>query len=79
MDFEVISDITGTETVATVPVFVNVLVFASDMGQAGGESARVSRNSDSYQAKLFEPSYTSTKQRVLANANSRSNHSFKAA
>ena len=37
------------------------------------------RKSDSYQAKLFEPSYTGTKQRVSVNAKSRSRPFFKAA
>jgi hypothetical protein len=65
MDFEVIGDITGTETIATVLAFANLAVYASAMVRLVGASVRVSQKFASLPAKLYGPSYAGIGKREM--------------
>jgi len=56
MDFEVVGDITGVETIASVPAFASVVACANDMVSAVGASEKVSPKSGSRQANSFASS-----------------------
>jgi hypothetical protein len=68
MDFEVIGDITGIETIATGSGIRDHSVYVNAMVVDGGASVRVSRKSASYPAKSYGPSYTGMKLLVSESA-----------
>jgi hypothetical protein len=58
MEFDVIDDITGTQTIATGTGIRELAVYVSAMVADGGVNVRVSRKFAFHPAKYYGPSYT---------------------